>query len=93
MRRQITEIHGRDINEVEYAEFKFLLNDEIFMNKTMINQPNINAKQKFLVVYCRKNPKISVLLMNYSFVHDLALETKIDDLYHRDSISIPWEIL
>jgi hypothetical protein len=42
---QITEIHGRDINDVEYAEYKFLLNNEIFMNKTMVNQANIDTKQ------------------------------------------------
>lgn len=90
---QIIEIQGRDINEVEYAEYEFLVNGKVFNSETMITWSNIDAKQKFLVVFCIKNPKISVLLMNHSFEDDLPLETEIKNLYHKDSISIPWDIL
>lgn len=88
---EIIKIKGRENNDVEYAEYKYLVNNHTYTASTRITFSNVFEPEKYLVIYCKGKPSISVLIMNHTANYPLGsdLDTKIE----KDSINVRWQIL
>lgn len=82
----ITKIIGREINEVEYAEYEYTVDNIHFTGTTIIHAQNVQVGRKYLVTFCLDHPKKSVLLMNES------LDDRPLDEISKEKINIPLSI-
>ncbi len=88
---EIIKIKGRENNDVEYAEYKYLINNHSYTASTRVTFPNVVEAEKYLVIYCKYKPSVGVLIMNHPV--NYLLGTDLDKIIEKDSININWQIL